>query len=292
MIPKTLDDAKEKFVGYWRSVKAMRSLVLRILLVIAYFGLWIGCSGWYWNEANDSNGTAFIYQSDLRAKSWEDAFLASHPDVRRETIRRLFEDSEIRRVKNATSIVDVDLDKSSFRCADKPIGRSWAVFYSEIFENDGFAFASMPGEVTAGVPSPLTGKGEYFKFEIVLTALNDETKVRRIKILSDASPSVLGIPEQSFEIGQLKSLLSHSICFLDDTPDLVEELTFGEYVYPFEDYLYFSAVTITTLGYGDILPNSRAVRAVVTFEALLGVVIIAAFVSALFWKPNQSNGGS
>jgi|GEM_PF-2932666 len=47
-------------------------------------------------------------------------------------------------------------------------------------------------------------------------------------------------------------------------------------------YLYFSFVTLTTLGYGDILPLSSLAQSLVTLEAVIGVlsptVMIARFV--------------
>lgn len=51
----------------------------------------------------------------------------------------------------------------------------------------------------------------------------------------------------------------------------------------FADYLYASLVTLTTLGYGDVLPTTRAARALVTAEAVAGVfyttVVLARLVS-------------
>jgi hypothetical protein len=49
------------------------------------------------------------------------------------------------------------------------------------------------------------------------------------------------------------------------------------------DWLYFSFVTLTTVGYGDITPVSRAARALAMLEGLVGqlfpAIIIARFVS-------------
>lgn len=48
-------------------------------------------------------------------------------------------------------------------------------------------------------------------------------------------------------------------------------------------YLYFSFITLTTLGYGDILPTSALAKSLVTLEAIIGVlsptIMIARFVS-------------
>jgi hypothetical protein len=44
---------------------------------------------------------------------------------------------------------------------------------------------------------------------------------------------------------------------------------------------YFSVVTITTLGFGDIVPRSDVGRRVVGIEALLGVILIGLFFAAI-----------
>jgi hypothetical protein len=49
--------------------------------------------------------------------------------------------------------------------------------------------------------------------------------------------------------------------------------------------LYLSAATITTLGYGDIVPVSKWARLAVGLEAVLGVFIIGAFLAQLFQSP-------
>ena len=49
-------------------------------------------------------------------------------------------------------------------------------------------------------------------------------------------------------------------------------------------YLYFSFITLTTLGYGDILPTAPLAKSLVTLEAIIGVlsptIMIARFVSS------------
>ncbi len=51
----------------------------------------------------------------------------------------------------------------------------------------------------------------------------------------------------------------------------------GNYVRMF----YLSAATITTLGYGDIVPLTTTSRLLVSIEAILGIVIIGLFLNAL-----------
>lgn len=45
--------------------------------------------------------------------------------------------------------------------------------------------------------------------------------------------------------------------------------------------LYFSVVTITTVGFGDIVPTTQTARLVVALEAILGVVLIGLFLNAI-----------
>ena len=44
---------------------------------------------------------------------------------------------------------------------------------------------------------------------------------------------------------------------------------------------YFSAVTITTLGYGDIVPITSLSRTLVAFESNAGIVLIGLFLNSL-----------
>ncbi len=49
----------------------------------------------------------------------------------------------------------------------------------------------------------------------------------------------------------------------------------------FEQAYYFSVVTLTTLGYGDIAPLSSAARGLASVEAMVGQLYIAVFVARL-----------
>jgi len=50
---------------------------------------------------------------------------------------------------------------------------------------------------------------------------------------------------------------------------------------PFWEYLYFSFVTLTTLGYGDIAPVTSAARVLSGFEAIVGQFYLTILVAAL-----------
>jgi len=50
---------------------------------------------------------------------------------------------------------------------------------------------------------------------------------------------------------------------------------------PWDDLLYYSFVTLTTLGYGDVLPLSVQVRSLAILEAVTGVFYVAVLVARL-----------
>ena len=49
----------------------------------------------------------------------------------------------------------------------------------------------------------------------------------------------------------------------------------------FDRFVYFSLVTLTTLGYGDISPKTSLAGILATLEAVVGVFYIAILVAAL-----------
>jgi hypothetical protein len=58
-------------------------------------------------------------------------------------------------------------------------------------------------------------------------------------------------------------------------------------VWSFWDFVYFSAVTQTTVGYGDILPNSTLVRNIVVAQLILGLVIVTFAVNVVFIRHRE-----
>lgn len=59
---------------------------------------------------------------------------------------------------------------------------------------------------------------------------------------------------------------------------------------PWSTFLYFSFVTLTTLGYGDVLPAKPAARMVAALEAVAGVLFIAITVARLVGSTQPKAG--
>jgi len=57
--------------------------------------------------------------------------------------------------------------------------------------------------------------------------------------------------------------------------------TSGAALKAWPDFVYFSFTTLSTLGYGDILPIARAVRSMVILEVIVGVFFVAVIISKL-----------
>ena len=53
-------------------------------------------------------------------------------------------------------------------------------------------------------------------------------------------------------------------------------------IWSYWDFYYFSVITQTTVGYGDILPNSTLVRMVVSLQLIIGLMILTILISLSF----------
>jgi hypothetical protein len=53
-------------------------------------------------------------------------------------------------------------------------------------------------------------------------------------------------------------------------------------VWEFSDFLYFSVITQTTVGYGDVLPNSTIVRMLVISQIMIGLIIVTFALNFIF----------
>jgi len=87
-------------------------------------------------------------------------------------------------------------------------------------------------------------------------------------------------------LGLSFSILIGLVCFIDPTSFSFEHLS-GEmnpsYSY-FSNYTYYAFVTLTTLGYGDVVPLSPAARSLSIFTSITGQMYVAIIIAALVSK--------
>lgn len=127
--------------------------------------------------------------------------------------------------------------------------------------------------VKVDVPAvPFWDKAESYRFA---KAFFPTESVRRTQIKGDASreDTSASLPEMTMPISK----------HLDAAILELERVIQGDLSKVGADFwrmVYLSAVTITTLGYGDLTPLTTPTRLLLSSEAVLGIVIIGSFINA------------
>ncbi len=72
-------------------------------------------------------------------------------------------------------------------------------------------------------------------------------------------------------------------------PGSFRDSVFPDVAMSFSTMIYFSFVTLATLGYGDILPTTQEARGLIIIEVLMGVLYMAILISRLVgtWQPGE-----
>ncbi|MBU4216222.1 MAG: potassium channel family protein [Actinobacteria bacterium] len=295
-----------------------------IILVLIYFGLWLIFGFIYRWRANVSKGNEFSFQDNIKIKQNIRVFKKKYnikvPDY---TIKDLINRGEVEKetgfvfesFENKESYhYIVNYGKESKRefyndssSADS-IGLVWATYYMEKFISEGathFKIDPLDG-------SKSIGKGKYLKHKLSLFGsdihhariIQTKEDIKKLKFIKkytvylpfSEKPSQFASQISEFSkqyhientdyqpMSTFTISMSYSINLLDGDIDKLKEILKGEYEYPIVDFLYFSAVTITTLGYGDILPNSSLIRFFVMLETFFGIVTVGWLISLLFAK--------
>lgn len=277
-----------------------------ICAAAGYFLVWGICGVLYQRAATLSDGDDFTFQGDIKAKAQIAAF--------REKTNAIADEGYIKAIidhreheKRCSNIIETIGDKEVLHSlCSQPMGFYWSLYYADIIAREGFtAFSTdvipnqdipsvaqqghgriphwivqRPGRPSQVDPFPIpeqTLEGCCF---LVRLFLKKDDQTMEYKLLNVKQPEVrdgdLKYPEL------LATLFQDSISFPDAAIWHMQNVMQGAYAYPLMDFLYFSAVTITTVGFGDILPNSQYVRCVVMAETLLGTILIGLFISSLF----------
>lgn len=265
------------------------------LIVIIVFGII------YWKIANKSSGQFFIFQSDINMNIKINVFekemkLNTHSNQLNDIIRDLIVSEEYKRP--VMKLGEERSKRINIFAFDKVLGELWANYYYEIFTQKGITHMKIDE-----ASEEMINNTKVYKVKVSFYSLNKETNFDKYKLYKYSYlnyfkkictanifikdyPLIEGIFDPNFTLYPLNFyfnyIVENSISFLDDSPIVLKKIANGTFKYPLWNFFYFSTVTITTLGYGDILPNCTLVRTLVMIEAIIGVVIIGMVVSYLF----------
>lgn len=104
------------------------------------------------------------------------------------------------------------------------------------------------------------------------------------------TPGVMGLRTQlSYALRDFEAEIQQN---KKEITRLTQQLKNSQSELNYWDFFYFSTITQTSTGYGDILPNSRVVRGVVTLQIIMGLIILGVVISLhdgdkLKHKPKQ-----
>jgi voltage-gated potassium channel Kch len=96
-------------------------------------------------------------------------------------------------------------------------------------------------------------------------------------------------------LGMSFSILIALVCIIDPTAFSFKHLseTMDPTLSYVSNYIYFGFVTLTTLGYGDVVPLTPAAKSLAIFTSITGqmyvAIIIAALVSKYLSQPKKNN---
>lgn len=291
-----------KLVAY---IYKMRKKNLLMILGAMYILTLIAFGIAYWKIANMSSGEFFIFQNDINMNTKISAFrkkmkINIYNRDFNNVVSKLIASEEYKRpiVK-----IQTDKEKNMYSFAfDEPLGENWANYYYLLLQGRGITHIKIESSeeqiINRRIP---TYKLNISLYRIAQRANNENYIIyekeenKNLQKLDTITIWVKGYPTIHEELFKSENcfyplnfyfvnLMENSISFIDDSPLVLKNVANGSFKYPMWNFLYFSAVTITTLGYGDILPNSTMVRVLVMLETIFGVVIIGMFASCLFWN--------
>lgn len=260
----------------------------------------------YWKIANESSGEFFVFQNDINMNTKIHAFkkqmrLDLNNREFNSTIRELISSEEYKRPAVKLGEEKTNSDRYVF-VFDKPLGETWANYYYIMLQEKGITHIVIEN----AIEEKLNGKFSTYKLKVGFYTVNNQREDEKFQIhkksdygnFTKIDSKYLWINDypiinaELFKYGYyfyplnfyFINLMENSISFLDESPLILKGVAKGDFEYPLWNFMYFSAVTITTLGYGDILPNSTTVRILVMIETVFGVIIIGMFASCLFWN--------
>ncbi|MCH3963820.1 MAG: potassium channel family protein [Clostridium sp.] len=253
--------------------------------------------------ANHSRGEFFIFQNDINLDTKVSMFkkkmnIKFYSRELNDSIKKLIISKEYKRpIVKLNVLNDSTYNKSTF-VFDRVLGENWSNYYYLLLINSGVTHMNIvdigENKLNGGfhtyklkVDFYRSNAGNYDKIPgYTKNSLNKLKKIQTIYIWVDNYDI---IKKEYFDDKNyfypinfyFQEIIKNSICFPDESPLILREVSIGNFKYPIWNFIYFSAVTITTLGYGDILPNSTAVRIIVMIETIIGVIITSIFASVV-----------
>lgn len=270
-------------------------------LLFLYVGVCLIYGIVYWVMANYSNGELFMYQEDILLKSKVISFEKElGVEVDYGIAKAVFTSYNNEFYFGHTSGNYPILYYKIGENGAEVLGMDWLRYYYAQWSQQGYNFYKIEEVEDAYIYA--TKKIKVLK--LTLCRIPEETYVKissnqYITLPSSYDEYVVNSKEYYitlddnfideldyslfYPLYQNLYFISNTYNCLDKAPLVVYDYERNNrFIYPLPDFLYFSAVTISTLGYGDILPNSTVIRILVMTEVLFGMIMIAIIASAFY----------
>ena len=271
-------------------------------VLVAYLVTWIWF-GYFYHYYSIRNDNSFVINERQNSKN------VLYGLSKNKTISSGQEDS-LKKILDEKlylkNVYPLPIDKYENYLADNQIGVSWGRFYEEKLVNEGFTqytlnilpdlkiidktiltannddfdWYSLVGQSYYQVEVNLYKEGKSEMFLKYVQAKNIQKKPAYKVVLLLKKDELISFTNTVYqERKPLYYLLGKSHTLIGDEIFIIRNAINGSTAQPIIDYLYFSAVTITTLGYGDMTPDAEIVRVFIMIESFLGVILMGLFIT-------------
>lgn len=284
------------------------------LIIVLYLFVWIWFGTFYFYIAQRASDGVFVFSEQSKVETVLKGILKDYQYDR-------YDESRLKNiiVERQYQKDYLKLSSNEYITLDQT-GNDWGEIYENMFGKDNYSFysfetspevlvidSSLMDYDSLNIWKDYIGK-EFIEVTINLYKteerfLNSQNSVfyyQQSQTLFN-NPELLNRPEKKFKLyfdkNELKLFLdifsnerinTHLSYFISHSHTMLDGKFIDMYIslnnyinYQIEDFWYFSAVIITTLGFGDITPNSTTIRMAVMMETLLGVILIGVYVSLI-----------